>query len=61
MHDVAYGSTQKRKRKTMVKRITQQRDGKAAVSEFRVRLGETTELTLGSGAGTSEDKRYVYN
>jgi hypothetical protein len=38
--------------KTMWKRITQQRDGKAAVSEFRVRLGETTELTLGSGSGT---------
>lgn len=45
----------------MWKRITQQRDGKAAVSKFRVRLGETTELTLGSGSGTAEDKRYLYN
>lgn len=45
----------------MWKRITQQWDGKAAVSKFRVRLGETTELTQGSGGGTSEDKRYVYN
>lgn len=41
--------------------ITQRRDGKAAVSEFRVRLGETTKLTQGSGSGSSEDKRYVYN
>jgi hypothetical protein len=41
--------------------ITQQRDEKTAVSEFRVRLGETTELTQGSGGGTSEDKRYIYN
>ncbi len=45
----------------MWKRITQQRDGKTAVSEFRVRLGETAELTLGSDSGSSEDKRYVYN
>ncbi|MGH3974981.1 MAG: albusnodin family lasso peptide [Pseudonocardiaceae bacterium] len=42
-------------------RIIQQRDGKTAASEFRVRLGETTELTLGSASGSSEDKRYIYN
>lgn len=41
--------------------ITQQPDEKVAVSEVRVRLGETTELTQGSGAGISEDKRYLYN
>ncbi|HSZ29374.1 MAG TPA: albusnodin family lasso peptide [Pseudonocardiaceae bacterium] len=61
MHDVGYGSNQKQKGKIMWKGITQQRDGKAAVSESRVQLGETTKLTLGSGGGTSEDKRYLYN
>lgn len=45
----------------MQEQILQQRDNTAAVSEFRVHLGETTELTLGSGSGSSEDKRYVYN
>jgi hypothetical protein len=36
-------------------------DNSAGVSEFRVRLGETADLTLGSDGGSSEDKRYVYN
>lgn len=46
----------------MQEQISQQPDNNtAAVSEFRVRLGETTDLTLGSGGGSSEDKRYVYN
>lgn len=40
---------------------THQQDGKAAVSELWVRLGDATELTQGSGSGSSEDKRYVYN
>lgn len=45
----------------MQEQITQQSDLEDAVSELRVRLGETTELTLGSGDGSSEDKRYIYN
>ncbi len=45
----------------MQEQIFQQPENTAAVSEFRVRLGEATELTLGSGGGSSEDKRYVYN
>lgn len=45
----------------MQEQISQQPDHTAAVSEFRVRLGETTDLTMGSRGGGSEDKRYVYN
>jgi hypothetical protein len=45
----------------MWERITQQQYDKGAGNEFRVRLGEATTLTLGSGSGSSEDKRYVYN
>ncbi len=40
---------------------TQHVDQIDAVGEVRICLGETTELTLGSGGGSSEDKRYVYN
>jgi hypothetical protein len=29
--------------------------------ELGVQLGDVTELTLGEGTGTSEDKRYQYN
>lgn len=45
----------------MQEQISQQPDDMADVSQFRVCLGETTELTLGSGSGSSEDKRYIYN
>lgn len=45
----------------MQQQITQQSDVTAGVSELRVHLGETMDLTLGSGGGSSEDKRYVYN
>lgn len=45
----------------MQEQITQQPDTNAATSESRVLLGEAVELTLGSGAGSSEDKRYIYN
>ncbi|MGH3851961.1 MAG: albusnodin family lasso peptide [Pseudonocardiaceae bacterium] len=45
----------------MQEQITPRHDEKAAASEVRMRLGEATELTQGSGAGTSEDKRYLYN
>jgi hypothetical protein len=45
----------------MRQQIFQQPDNRTGVSEFRVRLGETTDLTLGSGGGSSEDKRYIYN
>ncbi len=45
----------------MQEQISQQPDNTAAVSELRVRLGGPAALTLGSGAGTSEDKRYIYN
>jgi hypothetical protein len=30
-------------------------------TQLRVELGDAVELTLGEGAGTSEDKRYQYN
>jgi hypothetical protein len=32
-----------------------------ANGDVRMWLGEATELTLGSGDGRSEDKRYLYN
>lgn len=31
------------------------------LDEVRISLGGTTELTLGTTSGSSEDKRYVYN
>ncbi len=45
----------------MQEQISQQPNNTAAVSELWVRLDAPAALTLGSGAGTSEDKRYVYN
>lgn len=45
----------------MQEQITHQPDTNAVTSELRMQLGEAVELTLGSGAGSSEDKRYIYN
>lgn len=36
-------------------------DSATVFDDVRIVLGETTALTLGSGGGSSEDKRYIYN
>jgi len=45
----------------MQEQISQHTDNTIAVDEVRMELGEATALTLGGSAGSSEDKRYIYN
>lgn len=44
-----------------MKQEPKQTSPSTAFDEVRVSLGTTTELTLGTTSGSSEDKRYVYN
>lgn len=45
----------------MEQKISVQADTSTGLDEVRICVGGATELTLGSGGGSSEDKRYVYN
>lgn len=45
----------------MQEQIHRHSDNTVTVGEVRMELGEATALTLGGSAGSSEDKRYIYN
>lgn len=45
----------------MQEQNSEQSGEQADLSDVRIGLGDATELTLGSGGGSSEDKRYIYN